>query len=160
MFEHFGGVVGNPSFLTATGGEELPQGVDRDTVVVERSVPIGKGLEDCLLAWEMNGAPITPVHGGPLRLIVPGYFGVNNVKWLRQIAATTQESSAKIQQSGYRFRPQGEPGAPDHPSMWRMPVKSWLNGPGADGAEVLAGPVTLRRRLFRGARGQQRRCFR
>ena len=153
VFEHFGGVIGNPSFLTATGGEELPQGVDRDTVVVERSVPIGKGLEDCLLAWEMNGAPITPVHGGPLRLIVPGYFGVNNVKWLRQIAATTQESSAKIQQSGYRFRPQGEPGGPDYPSMWRMPVKSWLNGPGADGAEVLAGSVTLYGVAFSGERG-------
>ena len=73
-----------------------------------------------------------------MRLIVPGYFGVNNVKWVRQMAATLSESGAKIQQSAYRMRPEGVAGGPEHPSMWRMPVKSWLNGPGADGAPVLA----------------------
>lgn len=153
VFEHFGGVADDAAFLTTSGGEELPNGIDKNAVVVERSVPIAKGLEDCLLVWEMNGAPLPAVHGGPLRLIVPGYFGVNNVKWVRQLAATLQESPAKIQQSGYRLRAQGESGGPQHPSMWRMPVKSWLNGPGADGEPVLAGMNTLYGVAFAGERG-------
>ena len=153
IFERFGGVVGESKFLTATGGEQLPEGIDKDAVVVERSVPIEKGLRDCLLVWEMNGAPLPAVHGGPLRLVVPGYFGVNNVKWVRQLGATEQQSAAKIQQSGYRFRAQGVSGGPQHPSMWRMPVKSWLNGPGADDQPVLAGSVTLYGVAFSGERG-------
>jgi cytochrome c553 len=84
---------------------------------------------------------------------VPGYFGVNNVKWVRRLVATVGESGAKIQQSGYRMRAQGLAGGPEHPSMWRMPVKSWLNGPGADGAPVLAGLNTLYGVAFSGERG-------
>ena len=153
IFEQFGGAKSDLAYLTATGGEELPEGVDKDAVVVERSVPIEKGLKDCLLVWEMNGAPLPVIHGGPVRLIVPGYFGVNNVKWVRRLAATAGESDAKIQQSGYRLRPEGLAGGPEHASMWRMPVKSWLNGPGADGAPVLAGLNTLYGVAFSGERG-------
>jgi DMSO/TMAO reductase YedYZ molybdopterin-dependent catalytic subunit/cytochrome c553 len=153
IFEQFGGVTPDHSYLTATGSEELPEGVNQDAVMVERSVPIEKGLKDCLLVWEMNGAPLPVLHGGPVRLIVPGYFGVNNVKWVRRLVATVGESGAKIQQSGYRMRAQGLAGGPEHPSMWRMPVKSWLNGPGADGAPVLAGLNTLYGVAFSGERG-------
>lgn len=153
IFERCGGVKDDLDFLTVTGGETLPEGIDKNTVVVERSVPLDKGLKDCLLVWEMNGAPLSAIHGGPLRLVVPGYFGVNNVKWVRHLAATKMESAAKIQQSGYRMRPEGMTGGPEHPSMWRMPVKSWLNGPGADDAPVLAGLNTLYGVAFSGERG-------
>ena len=115
-------------YLTATGGEPLPEGVERDKVVVERSIPLEKGLKDCLLAWEVNGLPIPITHGGPLRLIVPGYFGCNQIKYVKKIALTAEQSTAKIQRTGYRFRPIGEKGSPDQPSLWRMPVKSWLVG--------------------------------
>mgnify|MGYP000138536418 CR=1 FL=1 len=155
VFERFGGVKGDLDFLTVTGGETLPEGIDKSAVVVERSVPLEKGLKDCLLVWEMNGAPLSAIHGGPVRLVVPGYFGVNNVKWVRHLAATKMESGAKIQQSGYRMRPEGMAGGPEHPSMWRMPVKSWLNGPGADDAPVLAGTNTLYGVAFAGERGIQ-----
>lgn len=37
-----------------------------------------------LLAWEMNGEPIPPIHGGPLRVIVPGHVAVRNVKWVTE----------------------------------------------------------------------------
>jgi DMSO/TMAO reductase YedYZ molybdopterin-dependent catalytic subunit len=40
---------------------------------------------DILLVWEMNGAPLPPAHGGPVRLLVPGWYGVCNAKWLNHI---------------------------------------------------------------------------
>lgn len=156
VLAHFGGAREGLPYLTTTGGEQLPEGIDISQLAVERSVPIDKGLKDCMLVWEMNGAPLPLAHGGPLRLIVPGYFGVNNVKWVKRLAATEQQSTAKIQQSGYRLRDIGEDGGPQHPSMWRMPVKSWLNGPGADDAPVLAGKQLLYGVAFAGERGIKR----
>ncbi|GGG55553.1 sulfite oxidase [Pseudohongiella nitratireducens] len=154
VIEHFGGAAADElAFLTATGSEELPDGVDPSQVVVERSVPKAKGLQDCMLVWEMNGAPLPLVHGGPVRMLVPGYFGVNNVKWVKRIALTEEESGASIQVSSYRFRDIGESGRPEHPSMYRMPVKSWLNGPGADDMPVLKGQATLYGVAFSGERG-------
>ena len=67
IFDQYGGVRPKLNYLTATGGEELPEGVNKDTVVVERSVPIEKGLRDCLLVWEMTGAPLPTIHGAPDR---------------------------------------------------------------------------------------------
>jgi len=78
---------------------------------------------------------------------------VNNVKWVKRIALTEEESGASIQVSSYRFRDIGESGRPEHPSMYRMPVKSWLNGPGADDMPVLKGQATLYGVAFSGERG-------
>lgn len=126
--EAHGGVVDAARFVTGTGGEDLPEGIDRKEVVVERSVPI-EALEDALLAYEMNGEPIPVAHGGPVRMIVPGYYGVNNVKYVKRLAFTEEESDAAIMASGYRVRPVGESGAPDQPTMWDMKVKSWVIHP-------------------------------
>lgn len=154
IIDKFGGSTDNKMFLTTTGAETLPEGVDANSLVVERSVPITKGLEDSLLVWEMNGEPLPLIHGGPLRLIVPGYFGVNNVKWVKRIALTVEESGASIQRSGYRFRDIGESGSPAHPSMYRMPVKSWINGPSADdSAPINPGQHTIYGVAFSGEHG-------
>jgi len=140
-----GGPVPGARFMTTRGAEEAPEGVDPLSVIMERSVPMEKGLEDAMLVWEMNGLPIPLHHGGPLRLIVPGYYGVNHVKYATRLAFTAGESQAAIMRTGYRSRPIGVAGAPDQPSMWEMNVKSWLNGPGANDAPVARG-----RRLFHG----------
>jgi DMSO/TMAO reductase YedYZ molybdopterin-dependent catalytic subunit/mono/diheme cytochrome c family protein len=153
VFEHLGGANTEARFITATGGELLPDGIEPSSVAVERSVPIDKGLDDCLLVWEMNGEPLPLVHGGPVRLLVPGYFGVNNVKWVQRLAASVNESGNKIQQSGYRMRAVGESGNASHPSMYRMPVKSWLNGPGADRTALPPGKHQLFGVAFSGERG-------
>lgn len=151
--ELFGGSVSGMKYLTATGGEVLPAGVDPKSAIVERSIPIEKGLNDVLLAWEMNGQPIPITHGGPLRMVVPGYFGCNQIKYVKTIAFTEAQSEAKIQKKGYRFRPLGEGGNPTQPSMWRMPVKSWVNGPGADDTPVLNGTIHFHGVAFSGERG-------
>ncbi len=129
VIEHLGGAADGARFVTGTGGEPIPEGLEERQVIVERSVPLAKGLEDAILAWELNSEPITLSHGGPLRLIVPGYYGVNNVKYLKRLALTADESDAKIQVSSYRVRPIGEKGGADQPSMWAMNVKSWIEQP-------------------------------
>ena len=153
--EALGGVADGVRFVTGTGGEELPQGIPPEDVVVERSIPLNKGLEDALLAWEMNGEPLPLVHGGPLRLIVPGYFGINQVKFLKTLAFTPEESSAAIMRTGYRVRPIGESGDPSQPSMWEMSVKSWINHP-SGGGPVRAGRVVIDGVAFGGMRGVRR----
>ncbi|MAQ16935.1 MAG: sulfite oxidase [Sandaracinus sp.] len=152
VVEKLGGAADAARFLTSTGGEELPEDVDRDEVVVERSIPKAKALDDCILAWEMNGAPIPITHGGPLRLIVPGFYGCNQIKYVKKLAFTEEETRAHIMRAGYRFRPIGESGSPDQPSMWTMAVKSWINGPSGR-HPVAAGPLQVHGVAFSGGKG-------
>jgi DMSO/TMAO reductase YedYZ molybdopterin-dependent catalytic subunit len=131
LVQALGNPVSNARFLTATGGEALPDGIDPKTVVVERSIPLQKGMEDALLAWEMNGQAVPLLHGGPLRLIVPGYSGINQIKYVRRLALTPEESDAAIMRTRYRMQPLGEPPHPSQPTVWEMSVKSWINRPTA-----------------------------
>jgi len=137
-----GGVASGMAYVTGTGGEKLPEGVDPLTVLVERSVPI-KAMEDAILAWEMNGEPLSLAHGGPLRLIVPGYQGVNNIKYVKRVAFTSAQSQARIMSHGYRMSPPGSKASPDQPSVWEMGVKSWINGPLADKGPLKPGQVQV-----------------
>lgn len=132
VVEALGGMTAGMRFMTGTGGEKLPEGIDPKSIMVERSVPVA-AMSDALLAWEMNGAPISLAHGGPLRLIVPGYTGVNNIKYIKQLAFTEQESDARIMSHGYRISPPGGKGDPSQPSVQEMTVKSWINSPNAEG---------------------------
>lgn len=149
VVEALGGMADGMAFMTGTGGEKLPDGIDPKSVMVERSVPV-KAMADALLAWEMNGEAIPLAHGGPLRLIVPGYTGVNNVKYVKRLAFTTAESDAKIQKTGYRMTPPGEKGDPGQPSVWEMGVKSWINSPSPDSGPVPAGMVQIKGVAFGG----------
>jgi sulfite dehydrogenase len=98
----------------------------------------------------MNGEPVPLAHGGPLRLIVPGYAGVNNVKYIKRLAFTTEQSKARIQQTGYRFRALGEKGDPSQPSVWQMNVKSWINSPLPEEGPTAAGVVQIEGVAFGG----------
>lgn len=133
VIDAMGGAAEGANFLTGTGGEEIPEGVPKETIQVERSVPKA-AMDHAILAWEMNGEPLPLAHGGPLRLVIPGYYGVNNVKYLKRLALTEGESPNKIQQTSYRVRPVGVKGDPSQPSMYEMSVKSWITGPLMDAA--------------------------
>ncbi len=79
----------------ARGPEVVFWGADTGTVKVEgtdvteqfaRGLSLADALgEDALLCYEMNGDPLHPAHGFPVRLLVPGWYGIANVKWLRRI---------------------------------------------------------------------------
>ena len=141
VVEALGGMIDGMPYMTGTGGEKIPEGIDPKSVMVERSVPV-KAMADALLAWEMNGAPIPLAHGGPMRLIVPGYTGVNNVKYIKRLAFTAEQTDAAIQKTGYRISPMGQKGDPSQPSVWELSTKSWINSPAPEGGVVPAG-VTL-----------------
>ena len=55
-----------------------------------KSIPIAKALDDVLVAYGQNGEPVRPDHGFPLRLVVPGFEGIYNVKWLKRIKLVDQ----------------------------------------------------------------------
>ena len=83
-----------------TGADHSPEAKGR----YEISIPLHKGLRtEVLLAWEMNGEPLTPVHGAPLRAIVPGYIGARSVKWLERIELRADPSHGYYQAVAYRL---------------------------------------------------------
>jgi sulfite oxidase len=128
VIDAMGGAADGAKFVTGTGGEEIPAGLDPKDLIVERSVPID-ALDTIILAWGMNGEPVPLAHGGPLRMVVPGFTGVNNVKYVKKIALTKVESDAKIQATRYRIYPVGGKATPQDPSVWAMEVKSWITSP-------------------------------
>ena len=100
-------------------------------------------LDDALLAWELNGEPLPHAHGGPLRLIIPGYSGVNNIKYVKRLAFTRDETDAAIQRTNYRMTPPGTKGDPSFPAVWEMGPKSWINSPAPEAGTVRRGWVQI-----------------
>jgi sulfane dehydrogenase subunit SoxC len=83
--------------------------------------------DEVLVAYAMNGAPLPPQHGAPLRLIVPGWYGMASVKWLYSVEAIDRPFDGLQQASGYHFRRlAGEKGEP----CTRMRVNSLMTPPG------------------------------
>jgi sulfane dehydrogenase subunit SoxC len=89
----------------------VDQGVEQD---YQRSLTIDEALrDDVLLAYAMNGVPLPPSHGFPLRLVVPDWYGMASVKWLRSITAIAEPFEGVQQTVLYRFRgADGEAGDP------------------------------------------------
>jgi len=83
--------------------------------------------EDVIVAWRMNGAALPPQHGAPLRLVVPGWYGMASVKWLERIEATDRPYDGVQQAHSYHFRRSAEDeGVP----CTRMRVNSLMIPPG------------------------------
>ena len=69
------------------------------------SIPLGRATQDgTLLVYEMNGEPLTPTHGFPVRLIVPGIYGMKNVKWITRIEAIDRDLKGYWQRRGWDDR--------------------------------------------------------
>jgi sulfane dehydrogenase subunit SoxC len=77
----------------------MPEGADASGMT--RSVPLFKALDDCLVAFAMNGEALRPEQGYPLRLVVPGWEGNMWVKWLRRIEVGDQPWHAREETSKY-----------------------------------------------------------
>jgi sulfane dehydrogenase subunit SoxC len=77
----------------------MPEGADASGM--NRSVPIAKGLDDCLVAFAMNGEALRPEQGYPVRLVVPGWEGNMWVKWLRRIEVGDEPWHTREETSKY-----------------------------------------------------------
>jgi len=90
--------------------EALFSGLDRgveggEEQAYERSLPVATLLEsDALLAYEVNGVPLPPQHGFPLRLVVPGWYGMTSVKWLSRITLVDEPFDGYQMRHSYRVR--------------------------------------------------------
>lgn len=70
------------------------------------SIPLGKALSpEVLLAWQMNSEPLPRAHGGPVRLVVPGYIGARSVKWVTAVTVQHRPSDNYFQAHDYRILP-------------------------------------------------------
>ena len=94
-----------------------------------RSMPLMKANEDVLLAFKMNGEELTPAHGSPLRLIVPGWYGMASVKWLTRIIASARPYNGFYQTIDYSFWQRGS-SAPTLVPITEMQVKAQIARPG------------------------------
>jgi DMSO/TMAO reductase YedYZ molybdopterin-dependent catalytic subunit len=126
------------------GGEEQ---------VYARSLPLAEARRDeVLLAYEVNGVPLPPQHGFPLRLLVPGWYGMTSVKWLARITVVDEPFAGYQQRHSYRVRAEeDEPGEP----VTRIRVRALMVPPGIPDFRtrrrfVSAGPCLLEGRAWSG----------
>src|SRR5579859_596122 len=149
---HEAGVEESASNLVFTGLDRGIQGdIEHDYA---RSLRLDEALgDDVLLAYEMNGAPLLPQHGFPLRLLVPGWYGMAHVKWLRAITAIDGEFDGYQQAHTYRLMRDADD--TDAPFVERMLPRSLLVPPGIPDflsrqRHLTAGRVALQGRAWSG----------
>ena len=105
--------------------EALFTGLDRgvengEEQLFQRSLALDDARRpDVLLAYELNGVPLPPQHGFPLRLLVPGWYGMTNVKWLSRITLIADPFTGYQQARGYRLRQTDEDDG--EPLSWMYP---------------------------------------
>jgi sulfane dehydrogenase subunit SoxC len=139
--------VGPDAVEVLFGGADrgLQGGVEHD---YERSLPLEEAMrEEVLLAWGINGRPLPPQHGHPLRLVVPGWYGMSSVKWLRRISVLATPFDGIQQTGSYRFHAsEDDPGTP----VTRILPRSLLLPPGIPAFESRERFVTPGRHLLSG----------
>ena len=134
---------------------ELPEGVseilftggDRgkvhsgETENYARSLPVEIAYHpDTMLVWEMNGEELAPSHGYPLRLIVPGWYGMASVKWLSEITPISEPFQGIFQTQEYVYV--GEADVPDNTPVTTMRVRSLITNP-ENNSKLSSNTITL-----------------
>ncbi|MDG4826287.1 sulfite oxidase [Asanoa sp. WMMD1127] len=133
-----------------TGADHgVERGVEQD---YQRKLTVAEALSpDVLIAYAMNGAPLLPQHGFPVRLLVPGWYGMTNVKWLTRIEVLDHAFTG-FQQKAYVVRQSAdEPGEP----ITRIAPRALVIPPGfpdfmTRGRVVRPGPVLIEGRAWSG----------
>jgi DMSO/TMAO reductase YedYZ molybdopterin-dependent catalytic subunit len=122
------------------------------TVAFERSMPIDDAVHGgAILAWAMNDQPLTTEHGAPLRLVVPGWYGMASVKWLTRIEPLARPFMGFFQTQHYILR--GEGHGPGGTPLNRVRVRSLIAAPAHDARLVRGRPVRLSGGAWSGSGG-------
>ncbi len=132
-------------------GEDPHLSGDPAEVPISRGIPLSKANDpSTLLAWEMNGEPLPPLHGFPLRLVAPGYPASASGKWLTRLWVRDRVHDGP-KMTGQSYRMPRYPVAPgdDVPDeqmeiIEEMPVKSVITRPETGGQHAIAGPLAVR----------------
>jgi sulfite oxidase len=138
------GLSSTARFVTMNGAD---RGIGQQPDFV-RQVPIDKALHaDTLIAYEMNGEPIHPLHGFPLRTIIPGWEGAYSIKWLTELRVLDREFDGFWVATGYRYPTKTvAPGAAVDPKdmapLTGLVVKSLITRP-LDAAVIPPGKVAV-----------------
>ncbi|MGH7618860.1 MAG: sulfite dehydrogenase [Gemmatimonadaceae bacterium] len=120
------GVKSNADWFLAEGG---------DACLMARSIPVRKAREDAIIAYAQNGEPLRPEQGFPMRLLLPGWEGNTNVKWLRRIKLATEPFMTRWETSKYT---DPLPGGTVRQFSFEMDAKSLITSPAYP--ERLSGP--------------------
>ena len=134
-------------FVTVEG-REPPMGPEKPDF--EHSLPLADVLERSIIALKLNGEDLPAVHGGPVRLVTPGFFGTMQIKWLSRLRFEASETSNFYHAADYRvpLRPL-KPGETFRFTLensrptWSIRLMSYILEPDQDAA-LPAGPVTVR----------------
>jgi sulfane dehydrogenase subunit SoxC len=137
--------------VVLTGADHgVERGVEQDYA---RGLPLADARRpETLLVWAMNGAPLPPQHGAPLRVVVPGWYGMTQVKWLTRIDVLTEPFTGFQNATAYRLKVDaGEDGEP----VTRIRPRSLMAPPGwpdfmTRERYLRAGPVALSGRAWSG----------
>ena len=142
------GVIVDPQVKYVTAeGVDLPMG--RELPDMEHSLPVADVLEKSIFALSLNGEPLPGIHGGPVRLVTPGFFGTMQLKWLSRLRFEVSESTCFYHADEYRvplepvtpgkkFRFTLENSRP----TWFIRLMSYILSP-EPGATLQAGPVAI-----------------
>jgi sulfane dehydrogenase subunit SoxC len=119
----------------------------------QRALPLEEALrDDVLLAYEMNGQPLLPQHGFPLRLVVPGWYGMTSVKWLHEIDVVGEPFAGYQHARAYRrWQHEDDEGEP----ITRIQPRALMVPPGIPGfpvreRKIPLGPCLLEGRAWSG----------
>jgi sulfite oxidase len=140
------GILDGAAHVAFVGLDEIEK--EGNTFGFGGSIPLSRAMApDVLLAWEMNGEPLTPAHGYPLRVIVPGWIGARSVKWVGQIRLQAEPSDNWYQARSYKiFPPHVDAATADWANglmLGELSLTSVICSP-SDGEELRAGRVTVR----------------
>lgn len=111
------GALGEASWFLAEGG---------DGCRLARSIPMAKAFDDALVVWAQNGEPLRPEQGYPIRLLLPGYEGNAQVKWLRRLELGTRPWMTRWETSKYT---DPLPGGVARQFSFEMDAKSVITSP-------------------------------
>jgi sulfane dehydrogenase subunit SoxC len=144
------GVPGGAVEAVFTGLDRGVEGGEEQAYA--RALPLAECDDGPLLAYAVNGAPLPPQHGFPLRLVVPGWYGMTSVKWLAAIELVDEPFRGYQHETAYRFRADADdPGTP----VDRIHPRSLLAPPGipdfmSRARHLPAGPCTVEGRAWSG----------
>ncbi|MFD9333404.1 sulfite oxidase [Streptomyces sp. NPDC060028] len=116
--------------VTRRAVDVLPRGLDAEVLSngvnlgrVRRPLPVSKALDDVLLAYEMNGEPLPPDHGAPVRVVAPDWIGISSIKWVGDIEVSDEPLYSPWNTDLYRLFGPDQPAGGSAP-LTRQTLKS------------------------------------